>query len=103
LNVLLNKAGVKPFLTGKERNFCRNRDGIIDHCRSYGSAALYRTDHIATATAWMEEATKDARQRIRDWSSEELPQAPKLPVVPLRASMKFPKFDLAWDIKKHES
>lgn len=92
LNYLFRQLKVKPFLTGMEANFKRNKDALIDHCRSAGSSAVYDKKHAHKAQAWLERAIEEARKRIADWLQDELPEAAPLPPELVKAKRKLPKF-----------
>jgi hypothetical protein len=92
-NYLVQAAGVKPFFTGTERNWQRNTDGLIDHCRSAASSALY--NHVYQTKKnrpWLEKAMRDAKKRIREWTENVISEVPPLPVPPVPPVQKLPGF-----------
>lgn len=94
-NYLLRELGIKPFLTGTEANWSRNRDGLIDHCRSAGSAEIYALQYaVEKSRPWIKDAMKRAKQRIRAWKDDPLPEVPPLPPVPVKAVQEIPHFTL---------
>jgi hypothetical protein len=92
LNYLCRELKVKPFLTGTEKNFARNKDAFIDHCRSAGSSAVYSKDYHRMAKEWLASATEAAKKRIDEWLNDEMLEAPALPLGPIKKRMKQPKF-----------
>lgn len=68
----LAEEGIAPILLGGESNYSRNITADFDHVRSWPSSGLYAPEHRAKSLQWMEEALKDARQRIRAWRNEKL-------------------------------
>jgi hypothetical protein len=92
LNYLFGRCGVKPFFTGTEKNWQRNRDGLIDHCRSSGSSAVYDKEFSKTTARWLEEAIRDGWDRVRRWSADQFPAAMDAPEKPIQAVMQVPHF-----------
>lgn len=79
INYLLRQAGVWPFITGREEGRQRNKDGLIDHCRSHASNRLYAKGEAERSQVWIEEALREGWERVREWGCDELPDAPLLP------------------------
>jgi hypothetical protein len=69
LNYQLRDGGVLAKIIGTEENFQRTNDENIDHCRSLPSAALYVSSHRHKATLWMNDALRQAKERIENWKS----------------------------------
>jgi hypothetical protein len=56
INYLCQLAGAQTAFTGNERNYQRNIDDLIDHCRSAGGSALYKPDYAHGVNAqWLVE------------------------------------------------
>lgn len=92
-NYLLRATGIKPFITGTEANWTRNQDGLIDHCRSAGSAEIYNPTYaVAKSRPWLKDAMKRAKARIRLWLKEPVQEVQPLPVPPIKAVQKIPHF-----------
>jgi hypothetical protein len=70
-NMGLRAAGITPYFVGQDMNHRRLVDMNHDHCRSYPASKVYNAAGHARASAWMEEALVEARQRIALWSEEE--------------------------------
>ena len=68
-NYILRYYKIQPHLIGREENHERHVDENIDHCRSVTSGRLYSPVYAATANGWVEEAIRDAQERIRDWTN----------------------------------
>lgn len=69
-NYQLRYYKVEPLLIGSEDNFCRHKDDNIDHCRSITSGKLYSPPYYNKALGWIEEAKKEAFERIELWEKE---------------------------------
>lgn len=92
LNYLLWSHGVKPYITGEEQNFARNTDGLIDHCRSTGSASLYSRGYATLHADRLSQAMIDAQRRVSAWRSNGWLEAPPLPAVPPTRVQNMPSF-----------
>lgn len=66
-NYILRKNNIKPQFIGTEDNFCRNKDEYIDHIRAVASGRLYSEDYALESEKWVEEAIREATQRIENW------------------------------------
>jgi hypothetical protein len=64
----LRDAGIKPVFIGYDRNFERQIDDNIDHCRSHAGSRVYSPEVYAKVKEWMVSALADARERITEWS-----------------------------------
>jgi hypothetical protein len=69
-NYILRKNGIKPHLIGKEKNFTRQVDENIDHCRSITAGRLYSPSYMKEATNWVNSALAEADERIELWKKE---------------------------------
>jgi hypothetical protein len=69
-NVILRHFKIEPHLIGQEKNFCRNLDESIDHCRSIVSGRLYSPLYEKKAKEWLAQAKKEAKERIELWKKE---------------------------------
>lgn len=69
-NCALRDAGIKPVFTGHDRNFERQTDDNLDHCRSHAGSKVYSPDHYQKMQGWMEAALSDAFQRVQEWNCE---------------------------------
>ena len=76
MNHQLHKAGMipsfdkhigSPLFTGKEGNFVRNEDEWMDHCRSMTCGFLYSNEHAKKVSVWVDDAMKQAQQRMKEW------------------------------------
>jgi len=92
LNYLCRLAGIKPVLTGDEKNWARNVDEWIDHCRSCAGGALYRPDHYEKAKEWLAEAMREGWQRVREWRRDWHPEELPLPDEAPSARLPLPHF-----------
>jgi GT2 family glycosyltransferase len=72
MNLVLRQAGVQPLLIGQEENYRRHVDENLDHVRSFPGAQVYAVEYYARAQAWMEEALRDAWQRVSLWRAAAL-------------------------------
>ena len=61
---------IKTKIIGTEKNFQRNKDEYIDHCRSMSLGMLYSPSYYEKAKHWYEEAKKEARERISNWKQK---------------------------------
>ena len=68
-NYILRYHKIKPHIIGAEKNFERQVDDNIDHCRSVTSGRLYSPVYAQAANAWVEDAIKQAKDRIREWET----------------------------------
>lgn len=66
-NCVLRENGIKPIFIGYDRNYERQIDDNIDHCRSYPGSKVTHPDYHVNARGWMEEAIKEAEQRVIAW------------------------------------
>lgn len=73
-NVILRSYEIPTKIIGHEKNFSRNQDENIDHCRSITSGLLYSQEYYAKAVGWYNEAKKEALERIEQWRLHSLPQ-----------------------------
>lgn len=69
-NYILRKNKIKTHIIGTERNFERNVDDNIDHCRSITSGRLYSQDYAKTANEWAKLAKNEAIERMERWRNE---------------------------------
>lgn len=69
LNYLVRQNDITPHLIGHEENFVRHLDENIDHCRTLTGAMLYNAEHYAKASAWADDAMREAQARIKLWSN----------------------------------
>ena len=92
LNYMLWDNGIRPFITGEEKNFARNCDDLIDHCRSTGSSALYSQGYSKIAQNRLQDAVVDAKHRVNEWSRTRVAQAERLPPVPVTSKRERPGF-----------
>lgn len=68
-NIRLQAVGVSGHFTGTEQNYQRNTDEWIDHVRSLSSSKILSPQYQAMALEWLPAAVKEAKERIREWSS----------------------------------
>ena len=68
-NYILRYYKIQPHLIGEEKNFERQVDDNIDHCRSVTSGRLYSPAYANAANAWVEDAITQAKDRIREWEN----------------------------------
>lgn len=66
-NLIIRQNNIKTKIIGTEKNFQRNKDDYIDHCRSISLGLLYSSSYYEIAKEWYEEAKKEARERIEKW------------------------------------
>jgi hypothetical protein len=71
-NIILRQNKIKTKIIGTEKNFQRNKDQYIDHCRSMSLGLLYAPDYYKVAKEWYEEAKMEALERIKQWKNNEL-------------------------------
>ncbi|MBV9468458.1 MAG: glycosyltransferase, partial [Abitibacteriaceae bacterium] len=69
MNMVLQAAGVKPLLIGNETNYERYVDENVDHPRSFAGSKFYGAEYHVKAQTWMEDALREARERIAGWKS----------------------------------
>lgn len=69
-NATLFRAGIRPLMLGREHNMQRNTTRDFDHPRSFCCSKLYSPDYHAKIAIEMDEAIREARQRLRDWSTQ---------------------------------
>lgn len=78
MGVCLEEVGITPYFVGPttcpgaklERNFERQFDVNIDHCRSYPASQMYSPPYHARAREWMADALALAAERLREWNAE---------------------------------
>lgn len=71
-NRALRDAGIKPVFLGYDRNYERQVDDSIDHCRSYPGSKLYiseRPEYHENAKVWIADALKEGAERLKAWRS----------------------------------
>lgn len=68
-NLIIRQNNIKTKIIGTEKNFQRNKDDYIDHCRSISLGLLYSSSYYDIAKKWYEEAKNEARERINNWKS----------------------------------
>ena len=68
-NNALRVAGIKPVFLGFDRNYERLTDDWMDHARSYPGTKLCNNPLFEKASQWMEDATTEARTRIKRWKT----------------------------------
>lgn len=73
-NLQLSRAGIRPYLFGTERNYQRNTDGTIDHCRSIPGTALYARSQLSQMQPHLNEAVRAAKSRIAEWKASQSPK-----------------------------
>lgn len=69
-NIIIRQNEIKTKIIGTEKNFQRNKDEYIDHCRSMSLGMLYSPSYYEKAKYWYEEAKEEAKKRINDWKSK---------------------------------
>lgn len=72
MNLVLRATGVQPRLIGWEENYKRHVDENLDHVRSYPGSVVYSPEYHRRARAWMEEALREAWQRVTRWRATPL-------------------------------
>lgn len=93
LNYLFQQIGVKPCFTGTEKNWSRNRDGLIDHCRSSGGGKIYDKEYWQNcAQQWLKDAMREGWKRVKEWSALNLPEALPCPKKKCKGKKKLPTF-----------
>lgn len=63
----MKKADITPLWVGFERNYERQVDDNIDHCRSFTGSKMHSPEYYEKAKRWMAEATREAMERIKEW------------------------------------
>jgi len=75
LNYILRNHGVTPYLVDRdapvEKNFERNEDHRIDHCRTLTAGKLYSPGHYAKAQPWANDAMIQAAERLAQWREDD--------------------------------
>lgn len=66
-NIILRQHDVPVRLIGSEKNFQRNKDENLDHCRSLSLGVLYSPEYKEASQGWVAEAMSEARERIEKW------------------------------------
>jgi len=69
-DLCLKRAGIKPRLIGRERNYLRHIDHNIDHARSQTGLRMYPVPELrGKAERVLAAALAEARERIKEWRS----------------------------------
>lgn len=66
-NFAIRDAGIKPVFLGFDRNHERCVDDNLDHVRSFPGSKVYSEPHHKTAIGWMNDALREAGERLRLW------------------------------------
>lgn len=69
-NILLRQNDIRTKIIGRENNFQRNKDENIDHARSISLGMLYSPAYYEAAKKWLDEAKKEAEERISSWKKQ---------------------------------
>lgn len=67
-NCCLREAGIKPVFIGYDRNYERQIDDNIDHCRSFPGSKVTHSEYHENAKVWMQAAIKEAEERVNLWN-----------------------------------
>jgi len=67
LNYMLRNAGIEACIMGTEENFQRNVNEDFDHCRTLTGGLLYSPEYYHKAKRWVDDAMRQAKDRIADW------------------------------------